>query len=161
MSVTVAQVAKAALQAILVQASEAPLEADEYQDFIFAMNNYMASLAAKGVNLGYTAVSDLGDTVTIPPGALTGLIANMAIQSVPYYGGMVTPELALTAREGMQAMRQLGQVITPTRLPSTLPIGSGNEDTGFGRNWHFYPGSDTEVLTEITGAIAVEISTNG
>jgi hypothetical protein len=103
----------------------------------------------------------LGDTVTIPPGALTGLIANMAIQSVPYYGGMVTPELALTAREGMQAMRQLGQVITPTRLPSTLPIGSGNEDTGFGRNWHFYPGSDTEVLTEITGAIAVEISTNG
>ena len=36
---TVAQVAKASLQRILVQASEAPLEADEYADFIFAMNN--------------------------------------------------------------------------------------------------------------------------
>ena len=158
---TVAQVAKASLQAILVQASEAPLEANEYQDFIFAMNNYMASLAAKGINLGYTAVADLGDTVTVPPGALTGLIANMALQSVPYYGGVVTPELALTAREGMHAMRQLGQIITPTRLPSTLPVGSGNEDNSFGRNWHFYPESDTDVLTEVTNAIAVESGTNG
>jgi hypothetical protein len=90
---TVAQVAKASLQAILVQASEAPLEADEYQDFIFAMNNYMSSLAAKGINLGYTAVTGLADEVTIPPGALTGLIANMAFQSVPYYGGVVTAEI--------------------------------------------------------------------
>ena len=158
---TVAQVAKASLQAILVQASEAPLEADEYQDFIFAMNNYMSSLAAKGVNLGYTAVTGLSDTVTVPPGALTGLIANMAIQSVPYYGGIVTPELHLTAREGMQAMRHLGQIITPTRLPPTLPIGSGNEESQFGTGMHYYPDAEGQILAEVNGAIAIEVSTNG
>ena len=158
---TVAQVAKASLQAILVQASEAPLEADEYQDFIFAMNNYMNSLAAKGLNLGYTAVSDLGDEVTVPAGALTGIIANMAIQSVPYYGGVVTPELALTAREGMQAMRHLGQIIIPTRLPNTLPVGSGNEDNQFGNGLHFYPKIEPAILTEVNGSIALEVSTNG
>lgn len=158
---TVAQVAKASLQAILVQASEAPLEADEYQDFIFAMNNYMSSLAAKGINLGYTAVSTLADEVTVPPGALTGLIANMAFQSVPYYGGVVTAELAATAREGMQAMRQLGQVLTPTRLPSTLPVGSGNEDNQFGNGLHFYPEDEPLIATEISGGIALEINTNG
>ena len=157
---TVAQVAKASLQAILVQASEAPLEADEYQDFIFAMNNYMNSLAAKGLNLGYTAVSDLGDEVTVPAGALTGIIANMAIQSVPYYGGVVTPELALTAREGMQAMRHLGQIIIPTRLPNTLPVGSGNEDNQFGNGLHFYPEIEPTILTEVNGSIALEVSTN-
>jgi len=158
---TVAQVAKASLQAILVQASESQLEADEYQDFMFAMNNYMASLAAKGVNLGYTNVSTLADTVTVPPGAITGLIANMAIQSVPYYGGVVTPELALTAREGMQAMRQLGQIITPTRLPSTLPIGSGNEDSTYGYSSHFYTGDEAAIAAETNGMIALEVSTNG
>lgn len=158
---TVAQVAKASLQAILVQASEAPLQADEYQDFIFAMNNYMASLAAKGVNLGYTVVSNLADTVTVPPGALTGLIANMAIQSVPYYGGVVTPELAMNAREGMQAMRQLGQIITPTRLPSTLPLGSGNEDSTYGYSSHFYTGDEAAVAAETNGMIGLETSTNG
>ena len=58
---TVAQVAKSSLQRILVQASEAPLEPDEYQDFIFSMNNYMAELDAQGIQLGYTVVTDLGD----------------------------------------------------------------------------------------------------
>jgi len=53
---TVAQVAKASLQRILVQASESSLEPDEYQDFIFAMNNYMSQLDAQGVSLGYTEV---------------------------------------------------------------------------------------------------------
>ena len=38
---TVAQVAKASLQRILVQASESLLEPDEYQDYIFALNNFV------------------------------------------------------------------------------------------------------------------------
>ena len=117
---TVAQVAKAALQRILVQASEAPLEPDEYQDFIFAMNNYMAQLDAQGISLGYTEVSDLGDTVTIPTGALRGLIANMAIEVSPDYGGVVSEGLVLAARQGLQTMRTIGQRIRASALPSTL-----------------------------------------
>ena len=53
---TVAQVAKASLQRILVQASEADLEADEYQDYMFALNNWMLSLDAQGISLGFTEV---------------------------------------------------------------------------------------------------------
>jgi hypothetical protein len=84
---TVAQVAKASLQRILVQASEAPLEPDEYQDYIFALNNYMTQLDAQGIVLGYTVVDSLGDEVTVPTGALRGIIANMAIEVAPDYGG--------------------------------------------------------------------------
>ena len=73
---TAAQVVKAALQRILVQGDEADLEASEYQDSIFAMNNYMLDLDASGITLGYTEVSNLGDEITIPTGALRGLIAN-------------------------------------------------------------------------------------
>jgi hypothetical protein len=87
---TVAQVAKASLQRILVQASEAPLEPDEYQDYIFALNNYMTR-----------------------------------------------------------------------RLPATLPLGSGNEDESYGLNGHFYPDAEQEILAETTGAIGLEVSTNG
>lgn len=158
---TVAQVAKAALQRILVQASEAPLEPDEYQDFIFAMNNYMAQLDAQGVSLGYTEVSDLGDTVTIPAGALRGLIANMAIEVAPDYGGVVSEALVLAARQGLQTMRTIGQIITASALPSTLPLGSGNEDESWGLNGHFYPDTEAEILAETTGAIGLENNTNG
>lgn len=158
---TVAQVAKAALQRILVQASEAPLEPDEYQDFIFAMNNYMAELDAQGISLGYTVVTDLGDDVTIPTGALRGLIANLAIEVSPDYGGVVSQGLVKAARDGFQTMRLLGQRIAATKNPSTLPVGSGNEDTVYGYPGHFYDASEAEILAETTGAIGLELNTNG
>ena len=95
---TVAQVAKASLQRILVQASEAPLQPDEYSDFIFAMNNYMNDLDASGIQLGYTEVSALGDDVTIPTGALRGLIANMAIEVAPDYNGIISARLGKSSK---------------------------------------------------------------
>ena len=156
---TVAQVAKASLQRILVQAAEAPLEADEYQDFIIAMNNYMLALDSQGIHLGYTAVSNLADEVTVPLGALRGVIANVAIEVAPDYGGVVSDALVMQAREGLQAMRMLGQTIGGTRMPSTLPIGSGNTDTGYGWSWNFYPDSEDAILAETIGTIALETST--
>lgn len=158
---TVAQVAKASLQRILVQASEAPLEADEYQDFIFAMNNYMAQLDAQGISLGYTEVSDLGDEVTIPTGALRGLIANMAIEVSPDYGGVISQGLIAAAQQGLQSMRILGQRIQTSKNPSTLPLGSGNEDMLYGYSGHFYPDQEADILAESTGAIGLENNTNG
>ncbi len=158
---TVAQIAKASLQRILVQASESELEADEYQDYIFALNNYMLSLAASGINLGYTAVDNLADLVTVPTGALRGIIANMAIEVAPDYGGIVSEGLAIAARDGMKVMRLLGQTITPTKYSSLLPVGSGNQNVGYGRSGYFYPDLESTILAETTGAVALEVSTNG
>ncbi len=156
---TFAQVAKASLQRILVQASEAPLEPDEYQDYIFALNNYMAQLDAQGIVLGYTEVTDLGDEITVPTGALRGIIANMAIEVSPDFGGVVSEGLVKAAREGMNTMRTIGGRMGPTALPSTLPIGAGNEDDSFGISGHFYPDQEAEILAESTGAIGLELNT--
>ena len=158
---TVAQLAKAALQRILVQASEARLEPDEYQDFIFALNNYMLALDAQGISLGFTEVSDLGDEVTVPVGALRGIIANMAIEVAPDYNGQISQGLQIAAMQGMDAMRRLGQYIAQTRYPCTLPVGSGNEGEHVGVSGiHFYPCDEAEILAETTGAIGLEINTN-
>jgi hypothetical protein len=157
---TAAQVLKAALQRILVQGSEAEFEPDEYQDAIFAMNNYMLDLDANGVTLGYTVVSDLGDDVTVPTGALRGLIANVAIEISPDYNGTISPGLVQAATGGLATMRLLGQSIPSMRLPSTLPIGSGNEGGRSGLfGQHFYPELEAEILAETTGAIALELGT--
>lgn len=157
---TVEQVAKAALSRIIVQGSESQLEASEYADFMFAMNNFMAQLAASGINLGYTEVDSIQDEVTIPTGALRGLIANMAIEIAPDYGATISDALSLAAANGAQTMRLLGQHIKPSKFPSTLPIGSGNESSGIGfGNNRFYPESEASILSESTGAIGVESST--
>jgi len=157
---TVAQVAKASLQRILVQASEADLEPDEFQDYIFALNNYMLALDADGVALGYTQVSNLGDTVTVPVGALRGLIANVAIEVAPDYDGKVTNALIAAAADGLKVMRKLGQHIVTTQYPNTLPIGSGNQGPGSFRDNHFFPDLEAEILAETTGAIGLEVNTN-
>jgi hypothetical protein len=123
---TVADVAKRSLSRILVQGSEAPLEADEYQSFIMDLNNYMTSLEAEGVNLGYTIVYNLADEVTVPMGALAGIIDNMAVRVAPDYGATASQELIQNAVNGMKAMRMLGQKIPRGHYPGTLPRGSGN-----------------------------------
>lgn len=133
------------------------MEPDEYQDFIFAMNLFMTDLDARGVALGYTVVSDLGDEVTIPTGALRGLIYNMAIEVAPDYNGVVTPECREIAAKGLQTMELLGQSVPTSNYPSTLPIGSGNEASPYYR--HYYVGNEAEILAETTGAIALESGT--
>jgi len=153
-----AQVATASLKRILVEADESPLEASEYQDFIDSMNNYMLALDAEGIKLGYTLVSDLGDEVTVPVGALRGIIANMAIEVSPDYGGQVSAGLINAARDGMRAMLRLGMGILPTAYPSTLPRGSGNEGC-FDTDYHFYPELEATILSETTGSVNVESGT--
>ena len=156
---TVEQIAKASLQRILVQASEAPLEADEYADYIFALNNYMTALEADGISLGYTVVADLSDAVTVPTAALRGIIANMAVEVAADYGGIVSESLIVAALNGMKTMRLIGQIITPSRYPGTLPRGSGNSNGSNQLVSNFYPDGEAAILAETTGAIGLETNT--
>jgi len=154
---TAAKVITAALQRILVQGSESDLQPDEYQDAIFAMNNFMLALDADGVSLGYTEVTNLGDEVTIPAGALRGLIANLAIEVSPDYNGTITQGLVAAATAGLAVMQKLGVSTPITHLPCTLPIGSGNANH---YNSNFYDCAEDDILAETTGSIALESGTN-
>lgn len=129
MSTTAANIAQRALRLLLVEAPEAPLSADEYTDFYSAMNDYMGALEAQGIELGYTNVTDGGDIVTVPPGAIRGIVANVAIEVSPDYGGNVTQELQVQAMKGMKAMLHLGVKMGATSNPNGLPLGSGTYNT--------------------------------
>ncbi len=152
---TAAQVVRAIGQEILVQASEADLEPPETQDIIFAMNNYMAELDSDGVALGYTIISNLGETITIAAGAINGLIKNVAVYVSVQFDVPVSGELATQARKGLRVMTNLGLNLQPAVFPSTLPIGSGNEDDDFNFE-HFFSGPDETILTENNNNILLE-----
>jgi hypothetical protein len=158
---TAEQIAIASLSKILVGSQVLPPEPEDLADFIFEMNNYMLALDADGIQLGYTVITSSDEDVTIPTGALRGVIANMAIEVSPAYRGTITPGLQRMADEGMKTMRHLGVAIGRSFYPSTLPVGSGNEhDTGFSLWSHFYPDQEAEILAETTGSISLEIDTN-
>lgn len=155
---TVAQVAKAALQYLLVQDAEAELQPSEYQDFIFAMNAFMMDLDAREVSLGYTEVSDLGDNVTVPVGALRGVITNMAIEVADQFGKAVSPSLQRIADASMETMIHIGTPRPTSSLPGNLPRGSGNTGSGIYVS-RFYPDTEASILAEASGFIALESGT--
>lgn len=154
---TAAQLVKAIAQEILVQASEAPIEADESNDIIFALNSFMFDLDANGVSLGYTEVTDLGNQITVPAGAIRGIVANVALEIAPQFGVPIPAYLPQKARDGMDTLRRLGITLQPSSYGATLPIGSGNEYDYF--NSHFYPDEQDQILSETNEDILLEDDT--
>lgn len=123
---TTAQVLKQALQEIITQASESPLEPDEYQDAIFVLNTMMNEYEGNGLNLGWSDVSTLADEITSPASIISGIVSNLAIRLAPQFMGYVTPELMRKAELGLKIMAKVGISIEPTEFANTLPVGSGN-----------------------------------
>lgn len=143
---TAGEVAQRALKKILVQSGDAPLQPDEYADFFEDMNHYMSALEATGIRLGYTNVDNVSDEMTVPPGAIRGIIANMAVEAASDYNVSVSPSLGRQAQEGLKAMRRLGQNLGRSFYPQNLPRGSGNDNVELNYT-AFYGTADTALLT--------------
>jgi len=146
-----------ALQEILVQAAESPLTPDEYATAIRYLNRMMSAWALSGVNIGYTEVTSLGDVLTVPSGAIEGIISNLALKLAPMFGAEIPITLLQKASDGLKAIEHTAVRVFPTSFGSTLPIGSGNEGD-FNDN-HYYPGLDQGILTEQGGFISTESDT--
>ncbi len=123
---TAGDVVSRALKSILVEAGDSPLEPDEYEDALDFMNSYMAGLEADGIRLGYSRVCNVADIVTVPDGAIRGVVANLALEMAPQFGGKVSATLIKQAQEGMKTLLKYGVVIGQTRNPSLLPMGIAN-----------------------------------
>lgn len=147
-----------ALQEILVQASEQPIQPVDFQTAKRYLNRMMAISPYNG--LGYTVVVNPDDPITVQDGALEGIIFNLAKRLLTSYDMPLTAELAQSAKDGLSFIRKLVRNQQFTNHPSTLPIGSGNEgNRSFNRD-HFYHGDESEILTERNGSILVEDNTN-
>jgi len=143
------------LQEVLIQASEQPIESVDFQFCLRYMNRYMTQLSVTNP-LGYTSVSLPTDAITIPDGAINGLIYNTALQILNSYDVQPSLTLIQNADESLKVIRKLSRNLQATQLPSTLPIGSGNECgilTG-----RFYPEDPQAITTEQNGVITTEQS---
>lgn len=144
-----------ALQEILVQAIEQPIEQVDFSIAQRYMNRFMNEIAADGVTLGYTMVNSPSDPITIPYGAINGLIYNLALHLATTYDVAVGPELAVKAANGLRVMTRIATQIIPSSYPDTLPIGSGNEqDSSYSNKFYTEPSSAVE--TESGGFIGLE-----
>lgn len=140
------------LDDLAVHQSEAPIESDDANIVIRAMNDLMAMWQAVGIYLGYTEVNNMGDIVTVPNGALMGIKGNLAIIVAPKFNKTASNDILMKAEAGYKAILSLSVDTTESAYPDTLPVGSGNASLSS----KFYGTDDGLVLEETGGAIALE-----
>lgn len=158
MAETAVTIIKDAFYNLQVLQDEAPLEASDARTAMRALNRMMSDLAAGGINLGYTLITKISDPITVPDGALKGVMANLAIELSPQYlTGTPNPVLVTMSEKGMVTMRKLGISIGYMQYPDTLPRGSGNDTPEYGD--HFYPPLSSDILAEANGSITLEDAT--
>jgi hypothetical protein len=146
---TALDLASRSLKLILVEAADSPLEPDEYQDYYDALNDFMADLESRGVRLGFTPVTNPADEITVPAGAIRGIVSNMAIEVAPDYGAQVPAALLQRAESGMNALRRIGQQPVRASYPPTLPRGTGNDDYPY--SWHSHYDEDASGVAWMVG----------
>ena len=116
-----------ALTRLGVRASETSLQADEIQDGISLLNDMMSEWEETGPQLGFSPVAGVSDEVRIPRGANAAVIDNLAIRMAPEYSRVVSPALAKSADDSLKNLLNANVFIGDVDMPSTLPIGSGNQ----------------------------------
>ena len=130
MSETAQSLVSDTLQELLVNSAEQAIPAVDFLTCVRFLNRWMAQQDADGIKLGYTEVSGPEDAITVPAGAINGIIYNVALQLSTTYAVVVTPELA---------MIKLGSPIQNTHYTSNTPRGSGNYNDTFS-DFNFYDG---------------------
>ena len=147
-----------ALEDLVVQADEAPIEPSEAQAAIRYLNDRMAVWDAMGIALGYTRVLKLSDVVTVPDGAIMGIKAQLSVDLAEKFGVDVRLGTIKRAVDGLKAIRNLADLRAKSMsYPSTLPIGSGNAQESVYDP--YYSESEGTILTETGGSIALEEGT--
>lgn len=160
MAESAGDIIKDALGEITVLGAEAPVEAVDAQAGVRYLNRMMAAFDADGIDLGYAEVDQLSDSITVPAGAIAGMVSQLAVMLWDQFsnGEPVPSTLLARAISGKNTMRNIAFSIGATEFPSTLPIGSGNGWDSNGSS-HFYPDLESTILAETNGSIGLESET--
>ena len=127
---TVTEVVTGALQLLEIRTAESPIEANEAEDGLTALNDMMNEWNVDGINVGYESLDNVEDRLHVKLGAVGAIKANLAVYIAPEYGKSVSAALALRAKTSKRSLR--GAIkLNDAEFPDTLPIGSGNENNNF------------------------------
>jgi len=109
-----------------IRASEAALEPEEIQDGLDLLNDMLSNWEPV-YHLGFSPVAGVADPVRIPRYANAAVIDALAIVLSPEYHKPVSQGLAASAKLSMDNMLTANINLSDVDMPSTLPLGSGNQ----------------------------------
>lgn len=151
---TAAEVITSALLELEAIEVETGIEASEMQTGINYLNRMMSAYAVKGIDLGFTKITNQSDYVTVTDGALEGIIFNLALKLAPQFGASPSQMLYENAKDGRKDLFRLSVKVIPTKYPANLPRGSGHSGR-FNNSFYddqFYPDVNTKPSFDLSMA---------
>lgn len=125
---TAREVISDAFGKVASEAIEAPMEDVELQKGLRALNRMMAALT---LDVGWTPVASLGDTLTIGPDVEEFVVNNLALKIAPDFQRPVPPELGGAIRLAWANLLPNYQILRAPRFPTNMPMGSGSTYDGY------------------------------
>lgn len=152
------EIVEDAASLILVNEAEITLEPDEFSLGTRLLNDIGAELFAGGVDIGYRPVSSSGDPVTIPLAANLAMKEMLGIRLAPAMGVAIPVDLRINAKESERKLKALYMRRARRRMPTSLPMGSGNRPN-IGDFAQFYPFAVPQGILRLDSTSTVTIAT--
>lgn len=146
-----------ALALLSVKKATIPSTTDEVNDGIETLCDMLIEWDSVGIRLGGRIVIDADTDLEVPRYSNWAIKTNLAIRMAPEYEVSVRPELQFAAKDSFDNLfaRLFGKGLQNVALPSTLPIGQGNEfNTWFSER--FYPDTYTSAQAAANGDIVTD-----
>lgn len=108
------------------------LQAEDIQQGLNLLESRIAQFDAQGIFLNWPFADDAfavdgTEEVNLPPYALAGVVAQLAIDLAPLYGKTVNPATLIKAKTGYETMISIGAVPNPPTQNRLAPLGAGNK----------------------------------
>jgi hypothetical protein len=135
---TVGKIVSRALRLIGVLDPNEPLEAEDAETGIEALNAMVRRWEANGQALGWSDVSNPSEEMPSPPELDECIAFNLAVTVAPEYDASVSPMVAMRAAESMNDLRRDREVEMPIEpiLDVPMPSTGGAYRFGFPGNWN-------------------------
>ena len=102
---TALEVITGAVVLLGVRAAESPLEPNEAEDGLVALNDMLNEWNLEDIDIGFETIDDVQDELFVDTGTEGAIKSNLAVYIAPEYGRIVSDALALRASRSKKAVR--------------------------------------------------------
>jgi hypothetical protein len=132
-----------ALQKAKIRTAETPIEANEMQDGLDALNDMLISWE-QSLQLGFSPVADKDDEIRVPRFAHAAIKAELAVIFMSEYSEAPDPVLIAEAKTRKDELMVAVITIGDVEFPDTLPVGSGNSCSFYTTDRRFFPTNEQD-----------------
>lgn len=142
--VAMREIVEDAFEELSVKTAEIALTDNELQSGIRRCNDMLSEWDDIGIITGFTPVLNGDDEVNIDRNAVGAVKYNLAIRLAPSFQVVLGNDLIAVAQSSLDRLMASSTDLSVIAYPDSLPMGSGNQCSGYDTDERFFPNNKTD-----------------